>query len=822
MQAGPPAAPTRAAGSDHGWLDRVTGLAVRVLGASSACAVLDPAVRRPGTASELAGPAQVPPVHAALADLATRTAAPVVIADAAADSRLADQPAVVSREVGACLAVPLLREGTAPLGALCVLDREARAWSEHEVAVLVHLAAIIVADLDLAATSADHEDDRLVRELAVEAAGVGIFDWDLGTGVLNLDERLVEIFGRERGSFRGTVEEFEQLIHPEDRAGVQQALQEAIASCGQYAAEYRTIHPGGAVRWVTARGRALAGPEGVAVRVLGAAYDTTAVQDGEARLARVLETMPTAFFQLSPDWRFSYANAEAGRMLDTPREEMVGGVIWELFPEAVGSTFETHYRDAMSSGRPATFDAYYPPPLDAWYEVRAWPHPDGLSVYFNDITSRRLSDQLLDQTLRRSELLAGVSATLTDTLDAEEAVARLARVVVPELADWCVVTLVEDRPGDWQQQLRDVGWWHADPEQRQLVDQYASRRLPALTEGSFIARALASPDPVVVDAGAAEAVSGVLRPGPASDLLQELAPDSLVVVRLPGRRRTVGLVSAFRGPERGPFSDDDQRTLREIASRAGLAIDNARLYGEQRDLAEGLQRSLLTEPPQTRSLDIAVRYESAGQAAQVGGDWYDAFVQRDGGTVVVIGDVVGHDVAAAAAMGQIRSVLRGIAVHAGEPPAEVLRGVDQAMETLALGTTATAVVARFDAEPTDGLTTLRWSNAGHPPPMLVDPDGTVTVLQSQEPDLLLGLDPGAQRDETFIGLPSGSTVVLFTDGLVERRGQDIDDGLLQLQDQLVELRAHEQDPDPLCAELLRRLVPDRREDDVALVAVRVV
>jgi serine phosphatase RsbU (regulator of sigma subunit) len=189
--------------------------------------------------------------------------------------------------------------------------------------------------------------------------------------------------------------------------------------------------------------------------------------------------------------------------------------------------------------------------------------------------------------------------------------------------------------------------------------------------------------------------------------------------------------------------------------------------------------------------------------------------------VLVIGDVVGHDYTAAAAMGQLRGLLRGIAVHSGEGPARILRGLDQAMRTLLIETTATAVVARLeqtDDERHRGITHVRWANAGHPPIMVINADGSVVALPGVDPDVLLGVDPESERREATITLDRGATILLFTDGLVERRDQDLTSGLDRLQRTLGEL-AHLR-LDELCDQLLARLLPTTREDDVALIAVR--
>ena len=269
----------------------------------------------------------------------------------------------------------------------------------------------------------DEESDRVALRLAIDAAGVGAFVWDLVSGRLRWDDRLFELFGVDRRSFGGTIEAFNEFVHPDDLPRVSAALERAIASCGEFTAEYRAVLPGGGVRWIEARGRAFSeSPGGPAVRLVGAAYDTSRVRDGEARLGRVLESMSSAFYQLDSDWRFTYVNSEAERLLGAGREQLVGESIWEAFPAAVGSPFEVHYRGAASTGRPVSFEAYYPPPLDGWYEVRAWPLPEGLAVYFLDITDRREAQDALARSARRLALLAAVSEGLTSTLDPHERV----------------------------------------------------------------------------------------------------------------------------------------------------------------------------------------------------------------------------------------------------------------------------------------------------------------------------------------------------------------------------------------------------------------
>ena len=673
-------------------------------------------------------------------------------------------------------------------------------------------------------TTLDHDAVRVVADLAVEAARIGTYEWDLRSGRLLWDERMLDLFGYTLEAFDHTVESFNRRVHPEDRARVDHAIQAAVDACGDYDLEYRLNLPDGTTRWVAARGRVLAGESGPAARIIGAAYDSTTRQDGEARVARILESIPTAFFSLDRGWRFGYVNAEAERVLAHTRDELVGKELWDLFPAAAGTEFERHYRGAMDDGRPAAFEAYYPAPLDRWYEVRAWPSPDGLSVYFVDITARRDAQRGAEEAAARAALTARVTSELAETLETEDAVARLAQLVVPALADWCVVTVVEhSEPSNGRRRLRDIGSWHDDPDLRPSVSRYATLRLAALKDEAYLNRALLTSQVITIPESARTNIHDVLHPGEARDLLDRLDPGSACVLPMRARGRTVGALSLFNGPERSRISPEDLVNAAEVAGRAGLALDNSRLYREQRQLAEGFQRSLLTQPPEPDHLQITVRYEPAAEAAKVGGDWYDAFMQRDGATVLVIGDVVGHDTAAAAAMGQLRSMLRGIGVTTGSAPAELLQQVDKALQSLQSDTIATAVVARIEQTEDElrrGVTHVRWSNAGHPEPMIINPDGSIAVMAGVRPDILLGVRPEAKRVESEITLDRGATVLLYTDGLVERRDQGLREGMARLRDTLEELARLDLTLDALCDEVITRMLPPHPADDVALVAVR--
>ncbi|WP_328292696.1 SpoIIE family protein phosphatase [Kineococcus sp. NBC_00420] len=806
-------------------LDRLAELAARLLGAPAAQVSLLSDVQTISAAAGLdAQDRGVTALADSLCSVTATAGEPLVVTDASADDRVAQLPSVTSGDVRAYLGVPMRGQDGFVVGALCVFGPQARDWSETDVAVLGDLAAAAVTELELTALAVDFEAARVRSELAVAAGGIGTFDWDLATGELRWDERLLEMFGYAADDFGRDIEAFNARLHPDDLPRVGAALQRAIEECGPFEAEYRVVRPDGTTRWVRARGQALADESGRSVRLLGAAYDTTATRTDDARVARVLESMASAFFSLDRDFRFSYVNAEAERVLGRPRQELLGGSVWELFPDAVGSPFETHYRGVAATGEPATFEAYYPPPLDAWFEVRAWPDPDGVSVYFLDVTAGRRARRELEAAhaaaaaaAERLRLIVTVSEDLTATLDVQEAVARLAQHLVPAVADWCLVTLVDEQGG-----LRDVGCHHVDPALRDVVLAYRDTRLSALAQDSYLYRVWRSARPAGVTRGATAEILRVLAAdSPARELIRRLAPESFECVPLRARGRTVGLITLFHGVERGELGAEDLLLATEIADRAGLALDNARLYEAQHRMAEALQRSLLTSPVEPDHVQIVVRYQPAAHAAEVGGDWYDAFLTPDGATVLVIGDVMGHDITAAAGMSQVRSLLRGIAYTTGASPAGVLSGLDAAMAGLAVDTTATVVVGRLEQTEDErhrDITRFRWANAGHPAPVLLTPDGTVSSLASLPAQLLLGIDPSTSRADAAITVDRGSTILMFTDGLVERRDRSLDEGLLRLREAVADLAAATLDE--LVDGVLERMLPGEHEDDVALVAVR--
>ncbi|WP_346621015.1 SpoIIE family protein phosphatase [Blastococcus montanus] len=260
-----------------------------------------------------------------------------------------------------------------------------------------------------------------------------------------------------------------------------------------------------------------------------------------------------------------------------------------------------------------------------------------------------------------------------------------------------------------------------------------------------------------------------------------------------------------------------QLRIRREAHVARLSAEAAATKAVVRT-GESLQRALLGTAPRVPGLETAARYLPGDKGAQVGGDWYDAFPLADGRTMLVIGDVAGHDAPAAATMAQTRGMLRALARSGRSSPAALLTALDDVLAGLALETLVTVTVATVDVRGLGGdAVPLRWSNAGHPPPVLVRADGTAEVLE-RSPDRLLGAGPETTpRTDHDLLLRRGDTLLMYTDGLVERRGMTLDDGTAWLVRALQDLG---KEPLDRMVDGLLSALGTRGDDDIALLAVR--
>ena len=412
-----------------------------------------------------------------------------------------------------------------------------------------------------------------------------------------------------------------------------------------------------------------------------------------------------------------------------------------------------------------------------------------------------------DRERRTAEQLAGLAAAVS-ALSAAQTRADLVRDLFHHgrralRADVLALALLE--PGGSNLAVVDT---------RSGVDR-PDRRLP-----------VQSPVPMAVAAGGRPVYQdGAPEAGDAVPPLPGLRAWAALPLRI-GRQPLGSLTVGWDRPQ--VFAEEDLRVFDAFAAQCSQAVhrvaghETERRQGSAtRSLAETLQRSMLTMPPQPDYLDIAVRYRPAAREVEIGGDWYDAFLSPNGATTLVVGDVSGHDWTAAAVAGQLRNMLRGIASALDHRrPDQLLTALDRALAESKIGTFATAIVARVEEPPLatpNCSRVLRWSNAGHPPPLLLAPDGSAQLL-TRPPDMLLGVSPGTPRRDHSVALSAGATVVFYTDGIVESRDTTLDEGLERLVALGPALAAR-----PLsvvCDEMLKRMAPDL-SDDIALLAIRV-
>ncbi|WP_037854937.1 SpoIIE family protein phosphatase [Streptomyces sp. NRRL S-340] len=412
--------------------------------------------------------------------------------------------------------------------------------------------------------------------------------------------------------------------------------------------------------------------------------------------------------------------------------------------------------------------------------------------------------------LERLALMADTGAALSGAPDLDAGLQRVAGILTRRLADWCAVDLFTENAEVERVCVVHRAPGEASPEQHEgpLPPVSASARGP-------LARALRGAGPLLLTEPPPSDQAGSPLDAHYLQLLRQLGADSVVVAPLRARREVIGALTVARGGRRRPFTRADLPLVDDLVRTLALGVDNARLHQETRNIAERLQRSLLPVLPQVPNLRLAARYAASSTTAQVGGDWYDSFVLPGGDTAVVIGDVAGHNLDAAIAMSQLRSMLRGIAVGREEPPETVLRRLDAANHSFYREATATCVYGLIRSFG-EGRWELVHSSAGHLPPLLTVPGGPNRFLEDGS-GLMLGVDPGLPRTRASDEIPADATVLLYTDGLVERRGEPLDHALDRLSRHAAALA---REPlDVFCDELLIRLGADG-EDDIAVLAVR--
>jgi PAS domain S-box-containing protein len=528
--------------------------------------------------------------------------------------------------------------------------------------------------------------------------------------------------------------------------------------------------------------------------------------------------------------RLRWANGDMERVMGLSEAEMRGLRVTEIVLDPESERTEEGMRTALRTGRPQELGAALHlagHERESVWSVSLVPVRDsggrleGVLLSAHDVTEQYLSRQ-------RLVLVDDASLRIGSTLDLPRTAQELADVAVPRFADFVTVDLLPSIEGG---EDPPEGPPHGPVMMRRVASQSVLESCPEAVvphgtvanypERSTAARCLAEGRPVIEHITPA-ALADLDRTAPQrAARMRQFGFHSVLAVPMRARGLTLGVAtfSRHRRPQR--FEQDDLLLGQEITARAAVCIDNARRYTRERDTSLTLQKSLLPQQlPEQAALDVASRYLPASARAGVGGDWFDVIPLSGARVALVVGDVVGHGIQASATMGRLRTAVRTLA-DVDLPPDELLTHLDDLVNRLAGGADtmapldgdigATCLYAVYD--PVSRHCTV--ARAGHPVPALVRPDGTVEFLEVPAgPPLGLG---GLPFESTELELDEGSLLVLYTDGLVENRHRDIDEGIAAMR-AVLGRPAH--DLEATCDDLLSTLLADRPSDDVALLVAR--
>ncbi|WP_199833302.1 MULTISPECIES: SpoIIE family protein phosphatase [Streptomyces] len=526
----------------------------------------------------------------------------------------------------------------------------------------------------------------------------------------------------------------------------------------------------------------------------------------------VLHSVREGVLIVGPEGRLLLANDEAQRLLDLP-EDAEGRQVRDLrLPEDTA--------ELLSSGRVATDEVHLV--KDRLLAVNQRPTdvrggPAGSVATLRDSTELRALSGRAESARERLDILYAAGVGIGTSLDVTRTAEELAELAVPRFADFVSVDLFDavlagGQPGS------------ATPLSRVALSG-VSEEAPLYPVGRQLRFVASSPQGRSLNTGrpVLEPRLGDAPGWRAQDLersaqVLEYGVHSLITVPLRAGTLVLGVVSFWRSVKPEPFDEDELALAEELVARAAVSIDNARRYTRDHSMAVTLQRSLLPRRmPEQNALDIAYRYLPA--QAGVGGDWFDVLPLSGARVALVVGDVVGHGLHAAATMGRLRTAVLNF-TSLDLPPDELLGLLDELVGRIdqdetaddsAPVTGATCLYAIYD--PVSGVCVL--ARAGHPPPALIRPDGTVEFPEVPAgPPLGLG---GLPFETTELRLTEGSRLVLYTDGLVETREHDIDVGLEHLRQAL---ETAGDSPEETCRAALDARLPDRPGDDIALLVAR--
>ena len=585
------------------------------------------------------------------------------------------------------------------------------------------------------------------------------------------------------------------IIHPEHLQSVSKLFAEVLATGRSWAGAFPIRHKDGSTRLMEFRNMRLLDDLGD-VYALGIAADHTLLQRVETDLAlceQLINQSPIGLALMDPDLRYLMVNPALERIDGIPAEDHIGRHLRETLPFPDVDTVESALRQVLTTGTPL-LDQYHVgrPPADPEHE-HAW----SLSFYrLEDPGGRVLG---ADRARRRLALIADASTRVGTTLEVDQTARELADIAVPELADVVAVDVLDSALACRRMRRPDNG-----PEFFRALALKASHPTVALRaadppgdlatyEGDrMVTLCVHTGRPVLVRHVGEQDLPRIARDAQASSLLAQAGVHSYLAVPLIAHGEVLGALDLKRTRNPVPFDDDDVVLATELASRAAVAIDNARWFQSVRNTAVTLQRSLLPEhPPNLNGLEVASRYQPAQATSEVGGDWYDVIPLSDDRTALVVGDVMGNGIDAAATMGRLRTATCAYA-DLDLDPGDVLQHLDKITCDLE-HYIVTCLYAVYDPHTRQ----CRVANAGHMPPALARP-GTAPVLLDLPPGAPLGVG-GIPFETTTVDLAADDVLVLYTDGLVETRLHPLEE---------------------LCDLLLYGLRNSDDHDDVALLVAR--
>lgn len=456
-----------------------------------------------------------------------------------------------------------------------------------------------------------------------------------------------------------------------------------------------------------------------------------------------------------------------------------------------------------------TSDAYGPAGPPRRGEARRLPAPEAHAGRPTDG-----GPDIAEPQTDRLRYLDAATRRIARGMNLDETLRELCRAAVPAFADTAFVHLYTPLPaGEETATAPGVLRLHATGH-RPPADTVPAAEVVRPAAAGPLTRLLRAGRPVLATTPDAAAAAAELL-GAAS--APSTAPGRrLIIAPLHGRNHVMGSVVLVREPGRPAFTLDDLLVASQLATHTALGIDKAVVYAREASVADALQRAMLPPSlPEPAGVVLASRYLPSSRTAQVGGDWYDAIPLPGNRVALVIGDVMGHSMTSAAIMGQLRTIVQTLA-GLDLPPDEILHHLDEQAERLGSEHTATCLYAMYDPV----LHRLLMANAGHLPPVLLHPDGSTEVVQVP-PGAPIGVGGGG-FESTEMHAPTGATLLLYTDGLVESRDSDVLSGVERLRSRLRQAASHATPAalEAVCDRALGTLGTGDRDDDVALLAAR--